>query len=69
MAPRSNTASASFQHEIPPEGCQYYADLGSVPWDIQRLESINGTMEKLLTWTDIIIKDTVFSPGMMKAYG
>lgn len=36
MAPRSSAVSYDLQHEIPPEGCQHYADLGSVPWDIQR---------------------------------
>ena len=35
----------------PPEGCQHYAELSDVPWDIQKYVSLDSCIRLPLIWT------------------
>ena len=57
--------------EMPPEGCQHYADSYEMPWDIHK--SVSSLFVHLsrswLMVLDTTINVTVYSRNMMKAYG
>lgn len=57
--------------EMPPEGCQHYADFCEMPWDIQKFVSIPFVhyLQMSLIGLDTTTNVTVYSRNMMKAYG
>lgn len=69
MTQKSNASRGGLQTSVPPEGCQHYACLSDVPWDIQKLALYMPEEVRSLTVADTTIKGIVFSRNTMKEYG
>ena len=57
---------------MPPKGCQHYADLSEMPWDIQKSVSCIirfRTLGSLIPEIDIIINASASFRNMTMAYG
>lgn len=60
------------QAMAPPKGCQHYADLSEMSWDIQKSVLRNfafSTMASLITWIGITTNVLASSRNMTRVYG
>lgn len=65
-----NGSSTTLQIISPPEGCQHYADLSEMPWDIQKSSLLFIRRDPpSLTSLGISTKDTAYSLNTIRVYG
>jgi len=55
--------------EVPPEGCQHYADSSDMPWDIQKSVATALAYDHRLTVADTTINALASSRDMPTVYG
>ena len=58
--------------KVPPKGCQHYAQLNEMPWDIQKSvysDFVFSITASLIASADITINALASSRNMTRAYG
>lgn len=58
--------------KVPPNGCQHYAHLDEMPWDIQKSVSYTLALSNtalLIAWADITTNALASSRNMTRVYG